>query len=397
MPELPVLDAAEQRVLGCLLEKQVTVPGSYPLTLNSLRTACNQTSSRDPLTQYSEAEVQAAARALKERGLVRIVWAVQGSRTLKYYQSVDQQIELDDAERALLTVLLLRGAQSAGELKTRTERLHSFADKADVSVALRSMGERTPPLVTELGLRSGQQDRRWAHLLGPAPMQDAGEPADTEVVLAEGTTQRNARVVASYDAAAQGYADRFGDELAHKPFDRWLLERVAALADGPIADVGCGPGHIAAHLTHAGARAEGFDLAPEMITVARARYPEQTFEVADFTRLLRPRRAGGWGAIVAWYAFVHLAASELPGAIAHLGSTLDSGGWLALAVHSGNKVLHADELCGAAVDLDFVLHEPTQVLAAVAAAGLVDVEWYLRSPGSDEAQTERLYVLCRRG
>lgn len=396
MPELPVLDAAEQRVLGCLLEKQVTVPASYPLTLNSLRTACNQTSSRDPVSHYSEAEVQAAARALKERGLVRIVWAVQGSRTLKYYQSVDQQIELDDAERALVTVLLLRGPQSAGELKTRTERLHSFADKAEVAAALRSMSSRTPPLVTELGLRSGQQDRRWTHLLGPAPMDDAAEPADTEVVLAEGATQRNARVVASYGAAAQGYADRFGDELAHKPFDRWLLGRVAALADGPIADVGCGPGHIAAHLAKAGAQAEGFDLSPGMIAVARSRYPDQTFEVADFTRLLRPRRAGGWGAIVAWYAFVHLAASELPGAIAHLVSTLDPGGWLSLAVHSGSQVLHADELCGAAVDLDFVLHDSTQLLAAMAAAGLVDVEWYLRSPGPDEAQTERLYVLGRR-
>ena len=106
---LPVLDATEQRVLGSLLEKQRTVPASYPLSLNALRLACNQTSSRDPVVDYSERTIQDAARALKDRGLLRLVWAGTGSRVVKYHQLLDEVLPLDEADRALLTVLLLSG------------------------------------------------------------------------------------------------------------------------------------------------------------------------------------------------------------------------------------------------------------------------------------------------
>src|SRR5919107_2489789 len=112
MPDVPLLDAAEQRILGSLLEKQVTVPTSYPLSLNSLRTACNQSSSREPVTDYDEQEVERVARLLKDRGLLRIVWSDTGRRTLKYHQTLDEVLGLDPDERALLTVLLLRGAQA---------------------------------------------------------------------------------------------------------------------------------------------------------------------------------------------------------------------------------------------------------------------------------------------
>src|SRR5699024_10641732 len=131
--------AEDQRVLGSLMEKQTTVPASYPLTANALRTACNQTSSREPVVDYDQQTVEQTARSLKERGLLRIVWADTGRRTLKYHQTLDEQLGLEAGERALLTVLLLRGPQAPGELRTRTERLHPFADRSDVEDCLRRM------------------------------------------------------------------------------------------------------------------------------------------------------------------------------------------------------------------------------------------------------------------
>ena len=396
---LPVLTAEEQRVLGCLLEKQKTVPGSYPLTLNSLRLACNQASSRDPVVEYSERTVQDVGRSLKDASLVRLVWAGAGSRVIKYHQTLDEVLELDDAERALLTVLLLRGPQAPGELKTRTERLHPFADRAAVEACLATMAGRPEPLVLELPLQRGQQDRRWVHLLGPVPVADAGgasEPtADREVVLAEGAQARDAKVIASYDAVAAAYSEALLDELTEKPFDIWLLERVATLADGPVMDLGCGPGHIAAFLADQGVDVHGLDASSGMIEQARTNFADLDFQVGRFHQLLRPRTAPAWGAIVAWYAFVYLAPSELAPTLRHVGTTLRPGGILALAVKLGNGIDHSDELFGVPVDLDLVLHGRDQVLAAVTEAGLVVDEWYVRSPVPAEAQFERLYVLAR--
>src|SRR6478735_9420855 len=161
--ELPVLEPEEQRIIGSLLEKQVTVPASYPLTANALRTACNQTSNRDPIVDLDQQTVVRTARSLKERGLVRIVWSDVGRRTPKYDQTLDEVLELDVAERALITVLLLRGPQAPGELRTRTERLHAFADREQVEEVLRRLAGLPTPLVHELERRPGQQDRRWVH------------------------------------------------------------------------------------------------------------------------------------------------------------------------------------------------------------------------------------------
>ncbi|HRK45207.1 MAG TPA: DUF480 domain-containing protein, partial [Nocardioides sp.] len=133
---LPELDAEEQRILGVLLEKQVTVPATYPMTLGAVRTGCNQSSSREPVVEYDEQTVEATLRRLKDRQLVRVVWADSGRRTLKYHQLLSETLELNDAERALITVLLLRGAQAPGELKTRTDRLHAFADRGEVETVL---------------------------------------------------------------------------------------------------------------------------------------------------------------------------------------------------------------------------------------------------------------------
>ena len=325
MTEELVLDAVDQRVLGSLLEKQVTVPASYPMTLNSLRTACNQTSSRDPVVDYDEPMLLERMKTLKERGLVRIVWADRGPRTLKYHQLLDERLGLQPDERALLTVLLLRGAQAPGELRSRTERLHRFADRDEVEEVLRRMAdqtndqtsERPTPLVRELERRPGQQDRRWVHLLGPVEAEAAAPalpPAvDSESVLAEGATARDAKVRATYDAVATAYADRLGDELDRKPFDRWLLDRVAGLADGsPVVDVGTGPGHVAAYLAAAGADATGVDLSPGMVEEARTplsrpdlqrRKPDQPASTARGVGLgrhhgvVRPGAPGRFGAL----------------------------------------------------------------------------------------------------
>jgi len=395
---LPELSAAEQRVLGALLEKQATVPASYPLSLNALRLACNQTSSREPVVEYSEADVQDAARALKDRGLLRLVWAGAGSRTVKYHQLLDEALGLAGDERALVTVLLLRGAQAPGELKTRTERLHRFADRADVERCLAGLAGREEPLVRELPLQRGQQDRRWIHLLGPfaLPGPDAApDGIDRETVLADGAAARDAKVLAAYDAAAVAYSEKLLDELTGKPFDVWLLERVADLADGPVMDLGCGPGQIAAFLADLDLDVHGLDGSAAMVEQARANFPDLDFQVGRFHQLLRPRNAAAWGAIVAWYAFVHLAPSELAATLRSIAATLRPGGVLALAVHLGEEVRHVDALCGVEVDVDFVLHDGGQVLAAVAAAGLEVDEWYVRGPLPDEAQTERLYLLAR--
>jgi len=239
--ELPVLEPDDQRVLGSLLEKQTTVPGSYPLTANALRSACNQTNNREPVVDFDQQTVERTARALKERGLLRIVWSDVGRRTLKYHQVLDEQLGLDPDERALLTVLLLRGPQAPGELRTRAERLHAFADRGEVEACLRRMAGRPQPLVRELERRPGQQDRRWVHLLGPVPQQAEAAPTavDRDVVIAGGADLRDAKVRSSYDAVATAYADHLVDELSELPFETWLLDRVVTDAAGqPVVEVG---------------------------------------------------------------------------------------------------------------------------------------------------------------
>ena len=396
-PELPVLTAEEQRVLGSLLEKQATVPASYPLSANALRTACNQTSNRDPVVEYDEPTITGVTRTLKERGLLRIVWSDTGRRTLKYHQLLDEQLGLDAEERALLTVLLLRGPQAPGELRTRTERLHGFPHRDDVEACLRRMAGREHPLVRELEKRPGQHDRRWAHLLGPAPESAPSGAVDRDAVLAEGVEVRDAKVRASYDTVAATYADRFVDELADMEFERWLLDRVATHAAGsPVVEVGSGPGHVTAHLAGRGAAATGIDLSPAMVEEARRRFPDVPFEVGDLRRLGRPTSAPGWAAVVAWFSLVHSAPAELPDIVRALLRPLDPGGWLVLAVLAGSEVRHRTEWMGHPIDLDAVLHEPATVVGVVEGAGLEDVEWYLRGPVAGRGETnQRLYVVGR--
>ena len=399
--ELPVLSPEDQRILGSLLEKQTTVPASYPLTANALRTACNQTNNREPVVDFDQQTVERIARSLKERELLRIVWSDTGRRTLKYHQILDERLGLDPDERAVLTVLLLRGPQAPGELRTRTERLHPFPDRSEVEACLRRMAERPQPLVRELERRPGQQDHRWVHLIGPVaeqPGSAAEAGVDREVVIADGPDVRDEAVRTSYGAVAAAYADHLVDELRVLPFESWLLDRVVVHAAGqPVVDVGSGPGHVTAYLAESGADATGIDLSPEMVTEARRRFPGLGFEVGDLRRLTRPAASSGWAAVLGWYSLIHLAASELPDAVAALVRPLAAGGWLVLGMHAGTEVRHLDAWFGHRVDLDFVLHDRAFVVEVVESAGLVDIEWYLRGPvtARDES-TQRLYVVGRK-
>ena len=404
MTDLPVLGPDDQRILGSLMEKQSTVPASYPLSGNALTLACNQANNREPVVDLDQQLVEQTARSLKERGLLRIVWSDTGRRTLKYHQVLDEVLGLEPDERALLTVLLLRGEQAPGELRTRTQRLHAFADRGEVETCLHRMAKRTAPLVQELERRPGQQDLRWVHLLGPAPERTAvavaAEPTvDRDTVIAEGADLRDQRVRTSYDAVAAAYADHLVDELRGLPFETWLLDRVVAHAAGqPVVEVGSGPGHVTAYLAEGGADATGIDLSPAMVDEARRRFPGRIFEVGDLRRLTRPATSHGWAAVLGWYSLIHLAASELPDAIAALVRPLAPGGRLVLALHAGGEVRQLDEWFGQQVDLGFVLHEPSFVVGLVEASGLVGVEWYLRGPVTARGETtQRLYVVGRSG
>jgi uncharacterized protein YceH (UPF0502 family) len=161
------LDPVEQRVIGALLEKERTVPDTYPMTLNGLRTACNQSSGRNPVLDLGEHEVQAALDRLRPMGLTRVLHPSHGARQPKYRQVLDEVLTLDGGERAVLTLLLLRGPQTPGELRTRADRLHAFASLGDVEGALQALRQRADPLGRELERQPGQKEQRWVHLLGP--------------------------------------------------------------------------------------------------------------------------------------------------------------------------------------------------------------------------------------
>lgn len=166
------LSAPALRVLGVLVEKAMATPQQYPLSLNALRAACNQTTARDPVVDYDEATVRGALDELRRETLTTTAYA-RGSRVPKYAHALDRHFEIDDAATAVLGVLLLRGPQTSGELRSRTDRMHAFASIEDVEDALgRLSGAPFGALVEQLARRPGEKQQRWAHLLGGP----AGEP-----------------------------------------------------------------------------------------------------------------------------------------------------------------------------------------------------------------------------
>jgi uncharacterized protein len=188
-----VLNPAEARVLGALIEKEVTTPEYYPLTLNALVNACNQKSNRDPVVAYDEETVEGAIDSLREKGLAAVISGA-GMRVVKYRERFAEKLNLGRREMALLCVLMLRGPQTVGELHGRTERLHGFADLAEVeSVLEQLMGREPDPLTARLPRLPGTKEPRYAHLLSgapeiaaempppPAPREDRLAALETEV------------------------------------------------------------------------------------------------------------------------------------------------------------------------------------------------------------------------
>jgi uncharacterized protein len=166
-------DAVEIRVLGCLIEKQRTTPDAYPLSLNSLRLACNQATNREPVVAYEEREIKAALERMSNRSWTRFASGA-SSRALKYRHLLDEALQLSGAELSLLGVLMLRGAQTVGELKQRSERLHRFESIAEVVETLDALAQRE--LVERLERRPGQKEERWVQLLGGATEYGTAEP-----------------------------------------------------------------------------------------------------------------------------------------------------------------------------------------------------------------------------
>jgi uncharacterized protein YceH (UPF0502 family) len=176
-------DAVELRVLGCLIEKQRTVPDSYPLSINALRLACNQSTNRDPVVDYDEHSIRQALERLHRRRWTRLT-STHGSRAAKYRHLLDEALDLRDDELSVLAVLMLRGPQTPGELKARTERMYPFESLLDVQAVLDRLIDRE--LVRRFARRPGQKEERYGHLLGGEEMFH--EPPSAAAPLPAGAT-----------------------------------------------------------------------------------------------------------------------------------------------------------------------------------------------------------------
>lgn len=174
-----LLNSVEVRVLGSLIEKEGTTPEYYPLSLNALINACNQKSNREPIVQFDEEIVRSALESLREKGFATVISGV--SRVTKFGQRISETLNLGRRELAVLSVLLLRGPQTLGEIKDRSERMYSFADLSETERVLEKMGQwPNIPLVTKMGRQPGQKEARYAHLLSGEPV--VAEPAEQATV-----------------------------------------------------------------------------------------------------------------------------------------------------------------------------------------------------------------------
>ena len=170
------LPAQELRVLGCLVEKQLTTPQQYPLTLNALTLACNQSSNRFPVVSYDERTVEGAVTSAKTRGLARFVHPSHGRSAIRFAHTLDEVLGLDGRQLALLAVLMFRGPQTPGELRSRTERMASFDDLAAVERDLGLLAERSEPLVVRLRRRAGTRKRTASRTSSDRPHTKARIP-----------------------------------------------------------------------------------------------------------------------------------------------------------------------------------------------------------------------------
>ncbi|MEU1540426.1 class I SAM-dependent methyltransferase [Actinacidiphila glaucinigra] len=205
------------------------------------------------------------------------------------------------------------------------------------------------------------------------------------------------RLRRSYDTVAEEYRERVGGELAHKPLDRALLAALAEqAADGaPVADLGCGPGHITAWLAARGVRAVGIDLSPGMVALARREHPGADFREGDLLRL--PAADGEFGAVAALYSVIHLTPGELGAAFGEMRRVLRPSGRALVAFHTGEETRRVTQWWGHEVDVDFHFHDAATVSGALAGAGFEIEARMERAPYPQEAETRRVYVLARAG
>jgi uncharacterized protein YceH (UPF0502 family) len=268
------LDPFEVRVLGCLIEKEATTPDVYPLTLNGLRSACNQSTSRDPVVGFTDPEIDRALTSLRGRGLTRTVHST-SNRATKYRHVLPEVLGLDAAETAVVSVLMLRGPQTVGELKGRTERQHRFGSVDELAATLTALAGRDDPLVLRLERQAGQKDARWVHLLAPFDGQAAARGVADRAPEAARTAQRR-------DPYGEATAE-FYDLLETAMWDTFGLQMLDVLAsvdpaDGPIIDVGSGTGIGLAYLRAAvpGARLIAIEPSKAMRVALHTRLSEFT-------------------------------------------------------------------------------------------------------------------------
>ncbi len=195
------LSDIDVRILGTLLEKERTTPENYPLSINALVLACNQKTSRAPVTDYSQRDVETALQGLRDRGLVSSEQGM-AERVIKHQHRLTGAFDLNPQDFAILAVLMLRGPQTAGELRGRTERYATFSDVSAVDASLRRLAAYKPPLARDEGRAPGQSQTRWTHLLGPDPerlkprvRQAAEETAPSEMTAEAGTLESLRREV----------------------------------------------------------------------------------------------------------------------------------------------------------------------------------------------------------
>ena len=202
---LDPLSATEARIVGSLVEKQLTTPEYYPLTLNALTAACNQKSNRDPVMSLGETEIMGAIDSLRDKNLVYLYYG-SGSRTVKYKHMLPSVYDLDDAGVAIVAVLLLRGPQTLGEIRERTGRLHEFGGLNEVQEALDGLTRRDEPIVVKLERQAGQKEARYAHLLSGEVAQDAIAPSPRSVASG-GSNERIEKLEAEVESLRGELAD----------------------------------------------------------------------------------------------------------------------------------------------------------------------------------------------
>ena len=214
---IPPLNAAEVRVLGSLIEKQVTTPDYYPLTLNALTNACNQLSNRDPIVAFDDTTVVRALDGLRDKRLATL-FTGQESRVAKYKHSLNDALLLTPGEMGLLCVLMLRGPQTLAELRTRTERFQPFESLTEVEEALQTLATRQPqPLVVKLPRLPGTKEPRYGHLLsGPIEVAalTAPPPAEPATLIVRAENDRVAKLeaeVAALRAELSEFKQQFAD------------------------------------------------------------------------------------------------------------------------------------------------------------------------------------------